>query len=514
MAGKRIDMMELRTLILLKQKNLSNRKIALALGVDRKTIDSYVTRFKALDLEYEELSKLDEKDLQELFTLDSQIEKARYEQLSGYFDYLKRELSKPGATLQYLHYEYLQNHPDGYRYTQFALHFRKWLGKTNPGGKLTHKAAEKLFVDFCGKKLSYVDKLTGEEVTVEVFVAILPCSQYTFVTACISQKREDMIGCLRECLSFMGGVPQAIVSDNLKTAVTRAHKYAPVINKTLKDFALHYGCIIDPTRPYEPKDKALVEGAVRLVYQRIYYPLSKQTFFSLKDLNEAIKEKLIAYNDFLFSHGGSTRHQEFLDLEKNLLSDLPQHPYYLREYRSAKVQGSSHVFLSEDRNYYSVPCRYQGLHVQIQYNRDMVEIFYNYDRIATHKRCYKPGIYTTIKEHMPEGTQFYSKWNPAFFEDQAKRIGPSTLAYIHRLLTQYSYPEHGYKQSLGILAMAKQYSTLRLEKACHRALEIPKSSYHTIERILKNGLEELGEVNEPEIPFPPHDNIRGENYYQ
>ncbi|HMG14220.1 MAG TPA: IS21 family transposase [Saprospiraceae bacterium] len=514
MAGQRIDMMELRTLILLKQKNLSNRKIALTLGVDRKTIDSYVSRFKALDLDYNELSTLDEKDLQELFIQDSQIEKARYELLSSYFEYIKKELTKPGATLQYLHYEYLQTHSDGYKYTQFAFHFRKWLGKISPGGKLTHKAGEKLYVDFCGKKLHYIDKASGEEVAVEVFVAILPCSQYTFVRACYSQKREDMISCLRECLSFLGGVPQAIVSDNLKAAVTRAHKYAPIINKTLKDFALHYSCAIEPTRPYEPKDKALVEGAVKLVYQRIYYPLSKQIFFSLKELNTAISEQLVCYNDFLFSHGGSTRHLEFLDIEKHLLSDLPAYPYHIREYRKAKVQGSSHVFLSEDRNYYSVPCRYSGLYVQIQYNRDMVEIFHNYDRIATHKRCHKPGIYTTINEHMPQGTQFYSRWNPAFFEDQAKRIGPGTEAYIHRMLTQYSYPEHGYKQSQGILAMAKLYSAQRLEKACLIAWNYSKSSYHTIEQILKKGLEDCVDTSEAEIPFPDHDNIRGATHYQ
>ena len=335
MAGQRIDMMEIRALIRLKQKNLSNRKAAQALGVDRKTVDAYVGRFKALELSYDELSTLNEKDLLELFTVESQTEKERYEQLAAQFDYFKKELNTPGCTLGYLHSEYINKYPQGYRYTQFCLHFRTWLGKTKPGGKLVHKAAEKLFIDFCGKKLSYTDRATGEVIPVEVFVGILPCSQYTFVKAVNSQKREDTISCLTDCLDYLGGVPQSIVCDNLKAAVTKAHKYAPVINKTLKDFALHYDCTIDPARPYHPTDKALVEGAVKLVYQRIYYPLSKQTFFSLESLNEAIKELLKDYNDYLFSHGGYSRRQEFIDVEKNLLAPLPQHPYSMRYYVSS-----------------------------------------------------------------------------------------------------------------------------------------------------------------------------------
>lgn len=513
MAGQRIDMMEIRALIRLKQKNLSNRKAAQALGVDRKTVDAYVGRFKALELSYDELSTLNEKDLLELFTVESQTEKERYEQLAAQFDYFKKELNTPGCTLGYLHSEYINKYPQGYRYTQFCLHFRTWLGKTKPGGKLVHKAAEKLFIDFCGKKLSYTDRATGEVIPVEVFVGILPCSQYTFVKAVNSQKREDTISCLTDCLDYLGGVPQSIVCDNLKAAVTKAHKYAPVINKTLKDFALHYDCTIDPARPYHPTDKALVEGAVKLVYQRIYYPLSKQTFFSLESLNEAIKELLKDYNDYLFSHGGYSRRQEFIDVEKNLLAPLPQHPYSMRYYHRAKVQLTSHVWVNADKNYYSVPHRYQGLHVQVQFNQEVVEIFYNYDRIALHKRSYKAGQYTTAAEHMPPANQFFMKWNPEYFLTQAEKMGPSVKAYIDRLLNQYDYPQHAYKQCQGILAMAKQYGAERLEIACQRGLSLPRSSYHTIDRILRKGLDLWPETYEPELLIPTHENIRGEHNY-
>src|SRR5690606_14066119 len=269
MAGQRITMMELNTLIRLKRDGWSNRKIASSLHLDRKTVDSYVRRFKEHDLDYEYLSKLGEAELQDLFTQESQVEKERYEILSGYFEYLGKELKKPGSTLQYLHAEYILKHPDGYKLTQFMFHFRKWRSRTDTSGKLVHKAGEKLFIDFCGKKMGYVDRNTGEVMPVEVFVGILPCSQYTFVKAVPSQNRENTVSCMRDCLAYFDGVPLAIVSDNLRAVVTKAHKYAPVINKTFQDFARHYDCVIDPARPYHPQDKALVERSVTLVYQRI-----------------------------------------------------------------------------------------------------------------------------------------------------------------------------------------------------------------------------------------------------
>lgn len=513
MAGQRITMMELNTLIRLKRDGWSNRKIASSLHLDRKTVDSYVRRFKEHDLDYEHLSKLGEAELQDLFTQESQVEKERYEILSGYFEYLGKELKKPGSTLQYLHAEYILKHPDGYKLTQFMFHFRKWRSRTDTSGKLIHKAAEKLFIDFCGKKMGYVDRNSGEVVPVEVFVGILPCSQYTFVKAVPSQNRENTVSCMRDCLAYFDGVPLAIVSDNLRAVVTKAHKYAPVINKTFQDFARHYDCVIDPARPYHPQDKALVERSVTLVYQRIYYPLSKHTFFSLEDLNNAIREKLELYNDVLFSHGSFSRRQQYLEIENSHLKPLPRYPFYMREYCRGKVQRTSHVYLSIDKNYYSVPHRYQGLYVEVQYNQNVVEIFYNHERIASHKRCLKPGKYTTTDGHMPSGHRFFTEWNPTYFEERAGLVGPNTVAYITRLLGQYDYPEHGYKQCQGILALERQYSKDRLEVACEKALDYHRSHYRTIERILSKGLD-LWEDTLHEVLFSDHGNIRGKENYK
>jgi transposase len=514
MAGQRIDIMELRSLVALKLKGLSNRKVADLLKINRKTVDSYTSRFAALGLTYQELMGLEESDLRDLFVENSQTEKERYEALSVQFPYFQKELRKPGCTLQELWKQYAEKNPQGYKYTQFTLHYRHWKKLNNHSGKLDHKAGEKLFVDFCGKKLAYTDRSTGEQIEVEVFLATLPCSQYTFVKAVPSQKREDLILCLGSCLKWIEGVPQAIVSDNLKSAVSKGSKYAPVINKTLADFSLHYGCAVDPARPYHPQDKALVERAVALVYQRIYYPLSKFAFFSLEELNEAISELLIPFNDHLFSHGDGSRRSHFIALEKEYLSPLPAGSYSIRYYRRAKVQKTAHVYLSEDRNYYSVPYRFTGMYVEVQYNQDIVEVLYNSERIALHKRSYRAGHYTTLKDHMPSSHQAYSQWNPEYFEDRARRMGPDTLAYIQRLLSQYSYPEIAYKQAQGILSFVKLYSQDRLESACKRALEYHKASYHTIENILKNRLDLDHTPQEQEIIIPEHPNIRGADHYR
>lgn len=514
MAGQRKDKMELRTLILLKKKGLSNRKVAQIMNINRKTVDSYIKRFQVLELDHAELLAMDDAKLHDLFTEDDQTEKIRYEHLSSQFSKIQNELKRPGATLQTIWQNYLLDHPDGYRYTQFTTHYRKWRGKVKASGKLEHKAGEKLFVDFTGKKMSYMDRITGEVIPVEIFVAVYPCSQYTFVKAVASQKREDFIDCLESCLQWSGGVPQAIVSDNLKSAVSKGSKYAPEINKTLADFALFHSCVVDPARPYHPQDKALVERSVTLVYQRIFYPLDKQTFFSLKELNVAIAEQLVLYNDYLFSHGGSTRRSQFIDLEKEHLSPLPISTYNLRYFKRAKVQKISHVYMSADRNYYSVPHRYIGHHVEVQYNNDTVEVFYNFQRIAKHQRSFRPGNYTTIGDHMPSSHQVYNDWSPMYFEQRAAVVGPSAQQYIRQLIAQYSYPELGYKQAQGILAFVKTHSAARVENACKRGLSHHKSSYQTIANILKNKLDTLEEEVQQAFHIPVHENLRDASIYR
>lgn len=515
MAGQRIDIMELRQLIQLKRKGLSNRMVAQALGVSRNTVNSYVRAFSEHELNYQQLEKLSEVELCGLFPQTDSKDTGRYEQLAAYFPTFASELRKTGCTLQVLWNRYLEAHPEGYRYTQFVHHFNAWKGRTKASGILRHQAGRKLFMDFAGKTLSWVDRDTGEIHPAQVFVAILPCSQYTYVQATGSQKREDLVRAITDCKSWLGGVTKAIVGDNMKAVVARGHKYAPVINKTLKDLALHYGCVIDPTRPYHPQDKALVEGAIRLVYQRIYYPLASQTFFSLAELNQAIRQLLGPYNDYRFQNRPTTRRQQFLEIEQPALDPLPPTPYQLRHYKRAKVQKISHIYLGTDKNYYSVPHRYVGHHVEVQYTADVVEIFYGGERIAHHKRSRTAGKYTTIGTHMPSTHQVYNDWNPGWFASRAARIGPYAESYIRRLIAQYDYPEIGYKQAQGILALIKTYPPERVEAACRRAAQGHRAGYRTITNILTNNLDQADQTELPlDNHIPDHSNIRGGNHYQ
>lgn len=514
MAGKRIEIMDLKQLLTLKKQGISNRKAAQVLQLSRNTINGYTRLLEAQGLTYDALLALSDVTLQELCAPQSEKSHVRYEQLANSFDYFYAELKKPGCTLLTLWHAYQQKHPEGYGYTQFTTHYSRWANTHDGSGKMIHKAGEKVFVDYTGKKLFYVDRTTGEQITVEVFVGILPCSQYTFVEASPSQKREDLFESMKSCLEYFGGAPQAIVPDNLKSAVSKASKYEPVLNKAFKDFAFHYGCVIDPARPYSPQDKALVEGAVKLVYQRIFYPLSKMTFFSLAELNQAIGELLINYNHCLFKQIKYSRKELFLSSEKSYLKPLPPTPFEMRQYRRAKVQKMGYIFLSEDKHYYSVPYRYIGKHVEVSYTTGNVEIFYNHERLCTHLRDYQPGKYTTQKDHMSSTHQFHNEWSLSFFQHKAKQIGPHTHDYITKLIIQYSYPEIGFKQAMGIIHLPRLYDKSRIENACARGLAVAHCSYRIIENMLKSGMDQLDLPLEDYNHIPHHTNIRGAGHYQ
>lgn len=515
MAAKRIDIMDIRQLLQLKNKGLSNRKTAKTIGLHRNSVNHYVRLFKASGKSYESLLLIPDQGLLELFPTPGTTDKNKYEDLSSYFSYFHSELKKPGCTRQVLWNEYLCKHPQGYGYTQFNVHFNRWLKQVKASGKLEHKAGDKAYIDYSGKKLSYVDKATGEVIEVEVFVGILPCSGYTFVEASPSQKLEDFIGSMNNCLQYFGGVPQAIVPDNLKSAVSKGSKYEPILNKTFKDFALHYDCAINPTRTYSPQDKALVEGAVKLVYQRIFYPLSKMTFFSLTDLNQEISRLLQAYNDYLLTHLKVSRQQQFLTIEKDFLSALPTQKYELKHYKRATVQKMGYIFLSHNKNYYSVPYRFIGKKVEVSYNQQTVEIHYKKERIATHQRSFRSGHYVTIKEHLSSSHNFYNNWSPTFFEKMAHPYGIAVVEYVKALIEQAAYPEVAYKQCLGIIALSKTYEKSRLNNACKRGLTFHRYSYHIIKNILENKMD----IQQPVTLFTnneitQHENIRGGTYYQ
>ena len=514
-----LDPMDLKQILTLHIDGYSNRKIGKTLDISRNTINSYISLFKACNYKPKELLAKSEAELKELFTSTTTIDNSRYNALMCFFDKINQSRGHPGFTFQFHYKEYVSQVKEPYSYTQFMAHYNGKYTKVKGSMKLEHEAGHEVYIDFAGKKLEIVDRETGDIKKVEVFVAILPHSHYTYVEACSSQKREDLMVCMSNALRFYGGVPKAIVSDNLKSAVTRASKYEPVINKTFKDFARHHNCVINPTRSYAPQDKALVENAVRLAYQRIYYPIREMTFFSIEELNKEIQIRLAAYNDLLLQTKGASRKELFQSVERSYLKPLPTAVYQIKDYKRAKVQKMGYVYFSPDKSYYSVPYRYIGKMTQIHYTNSTVEIYHNHERIALHRRKAVRGSYNTTKDHLSSAHKAYTQWNPDYFKNMAAKHGNHVLSIIKGILSDGDYPEIAYKRSMGIIQLHRAYGSNRLDNACKRALTAQSYSYNRIKNILKNNLDLEEEdpqaqatLFDPHIPI--HENLRGASDYQ
>ena len=516
MANKRIEMTVLKQLIQLKAKGFSNRKIAAQLGIHRNSVNVYVTVLNRQTQSYQALLKLSESDLNVLFDKPVSLPSdPRYESLKQLFPFYEKELRKVGCTYQKLWYTYREHHPKGYSYTQFKHHLQCWQKKQQVSMPISHKMGDKCFVDFTGKKLSYIDKSSGELKTVEVFVAVLGGSQYTYVEAVESQQSEDFIRALNGCLSFYGGVSQAIVCDNLKSAVTKSSTYEPVLTKNMSAFGLHYNTTVLPARAYKPQDKSLVEGAVKLVYQRIFYPLESLQFFSLSSLNAAIKEKLSAYNQTPFQGREYSRIDLFKKQEQDQLQPLADRPFEIKYYKRAKVQKNSHVRLGEDSHYYSVPYAFIGKRVGLHYSKTMLEIYCDHERIASHARSKSIGVYTTQIAHMPSTHQYVKGWNAQYFIHWGKSKSELIGRYIERVIKKRAYPEQAYKSCMGLQQLYKQYPQESFEKACQRAITYERYGYLVIKNILEKGLEQIQQEEEQfDLFAQEHKNIRGANYYQ
>jgi transposase len=515
-ANNPISMSKIRQVLRLFDQGRSKLQIAEQTGISRNTLKKYLKQFTDSKLSFEEISALSDKDLEDLFVKPP--ERTVNEKLQTLFDLfpsLDKELKKKGMTRQLLWEQYRRGHPDGLGISQFKHYFARWKAQTGGVMRMEHKAGDKLYVDFAGDKLSIVDPATGEVREVEVFVAILGASQLTYVEAVMTQQKEDFIAACEAALHYCGGVPQAIVPDNLKSAVTKSSKYEPTLNETFADFAQHYGTTILPARSYRPRDKALVEGAVKIVYSRIYTKVRTAVYHSLEELNTAIKAALEEHNHACLKGRNYSRRQQFEEVEKAALMPLPPLRYELKKWLYATVAKNGHVGLSVDKHYYSVPYRYIGKKVKLVYSRHSLEIYSGYERIALHRRTKSPYQYTTDKEHLASTHRFVAEWTPERFTAWAEDIHEDVKLYILKVLERKQHPEQAYKSCVGILGFAKKVGPERLIKACQRALGYGAYNYKTIQTILENHLDSRQTPEEGDLlTMPLHDNIRGENYYQ
>lgn len=378
----------------------------------------------------------------------------------------------------------------------------------------THKAWDKLFIDCTGKKLTIVDRYTGELQDLEVFVCVLGSSQYTYVEASASQKKEDFIRSVENALWFYGGVPQALVPDNLKSAVTKSSRYEPKVNETFADFAEYYETAVLPTRAYKPRDKAIVENAVRIIYTRVFAPLRHQTFYNIQEINNAILKHLEVHNSMSFRGREYSRYSLFEEVEKQELKPLPLKKYEIKSYAKGTVHKNSHIYFNKDKHYYSVPYQHIGKRIKIIYSDSLVEIFHKLERLAAHPRGKRKYAYTTTKGHMPSHHRFISEWSSEKFIAWARHIGENCKTYIIKILDKKQHPEQSYKSCLGVLHLAKKVGNVRLDNACKRAMDYGAYNYNITERILKKGWDSLDENAEQEIDMPNHNNIRGSHYYK
>jgi transposase len=509
-------MSKLRQILKLHFQGLGTKKIANTTGVSRNTIKKYLAQTRVMHLVQDVVVTLSDHQLDDLFRAEELLPAPTVDRMKILFDFFDTEakrLRKRGVTLFHLWQDYILKNPDGYQQTSYYHYYKIWSKKSEPSMHLEHKAGDKMFIDYTGEKLHIVDPQTGELIAVEVFVAILGASQLTYVEAVRTQKVEDFIGACENALHYYGGAPYAIVPDNLKSAVIKTHRYEPQLNENFEAFADHYDMAVIPARAYKPKDKSLVEGAVKIVYRRIYALLGDTVYKTLEELNAAIRIHLEAHNNKAFQGRNYSRRQQFEETEKAALQPLTERHFELFKPASLTVMKNGHVSLTVDKNYYSVPHTYVGKKVKMLYSNSKVLVFYRYELIAEHKRIKTPYVYNTEPSHMASHHRFQMDWSQEKFIAQAAEVHPAVEYYIQQVLQRKPHPEQAYKSCLGILSFAKRAGKERLIGACQRAHEVGMYSFKAIENILQKGLDKHSN-EELSNHMPSHDNIRGKEYYK
>ena len=512
MPAKRLSMRKIKEVLRLKWgQGLSNRQIAQACGVARPTVGEYLRRADQAGLRWPLPATLSDTQLeQQLFPPPPNLPA----ETRGIPDWsvTQRELKGKGVTLFLLWQEYRAAHPDGYQYSWYCDQYRAWRGKIDVVMRQDHRAGEKLFVDYAGQTASIIDRTTGEVRQAQIFVAVLGASNYTYAEATWSQNLPDWIGSHVRAFRYLGGVPELVVPDNLRSGVKRAHRYEPDINPTYLDMANWFGVAVLPARVRRPRDKAKAENGVLVVERWILAVLRHREFFSLAELNTTLSELLEKLNTRPFKKLPGCRRTHFEQIDQPALRPLPAEPYCYAEWTQARVHIDYHVAIKE--HYYSVPHALIKQQLDVRITANTVECFHRGQRVASHRRSYQKGHHTTVAAHMPEAHRHAGDWSPERLINWAAKTGVATQALISKVLASRQHPQQAYRACLGILRLGKAYGDKRLEAACRRALTLGTCRYKSIESILKHRLDERPLTEQQELPLPAdHGNIRGPAYY-
>ena len=506
-----------REILRLSAQGISQRSIAKSCGCSRNTVARVLTQAQQRKMEWSAVQSLTDGELQNLL-FPNQMQPVSRKVPDC--EYIHREMAKSSVTLSLLWNEYCEqcriDNEIPLKYTQYCNYYRKFVVTTKATMHLNRKAGEQTEVDWAGQTANVIDRDSGEIIPAHVFVAVLSYSQYAYVEAFPRQDQECWITAHVNAFQFFGGVTRILTPDNLKTGVDQASWYSPVINKTYHEMAEHYGTAVIPTRVRKPKDKPNAEGAVGVISTWILAALRNQQFFSLAELNDAIRNKLETFNTNSFQKKAGSRLSSFLEEERYSLQPLPVSPYELAIWKIATVQFNYHI--SIEKMHYSVPYEYIKHQVDVRITHQVIEVFFQDHRICSHPRLFgREGQYSTVIEHMPDDHQKYLQWNGDRFISWAKNVGPHTMIAIKAILAAHKVEQQGYRSCMALLKMADRYSVTRLEAACVRALSYtPSPSYKNIITILKSGQDRL---DQPKTEMPPNDEsdkygfTRGADYY-
>lgn len=517
MAGKLITMSKVKQILQLIEKGISQREISRCLQIDRKTVSQYFSKNKELNLTKEQLQTIPDHELESMFKTEASYFDAseEYKYLEDQFPYFRKELRRTGVTRFILWEEYRRSRTQGYSYSQMCHHYQQWLTRENASMHLEHDYGEEMFIDFTGSKLNYYCPDSNKTLEAEVLVTILGGSRMFEVEAISSQKVEDFTMAVSNALHKFGGVPRVFIPDNLKSGVTSADKYQPVINNTFLSMANHYGATISPARSRKPQDKALVESIINVVYTSVFAPLRDKLPCGLPELNNRIKELVAIAVAKNFQNRDYSRKDLFEKHEKGALMPLPLNRYEIIKSYKLKVNTEYHVYFSKDKHSYSVPYKYVGKRIKAVVSTGTISFYYNNQQISSHIRSRKENGYSTKDEHRHPNHRYVDQWEPSVAYKWGSSIDPIVEDYMRNMMSQSTYPHLARRMYEGVLHLSKKYGNNRLTNACKRALTYRVYDYTTLKNILSNSLD--NQISTPDkniLKIPRHDNIRGAQYYK
>ena len=504
-------MRKIESVLRLNAEGLSVRQIALSVRLARSTVSECLRRAAAAGIGWPLPAALDETLLERRLYPPLQVSAAARPAVE--WARVHAELRRKGVTLFLLHQEHKENFPNGYQYSRFCQIYRTWAGKIDLVMRQEHRAGEKVFVDYSGQRLEIVDRRTGEIRFAEIFVGVMGASCYTYAEATWTQSLPDWIGSHVRMFDAFGCSPKVCVGDNLKSGVTRPHRYEPQINAAYQDCLDHYGIAAIPAHIRQPRQKFRAEAGVLLAQRWILARLRHTPMFSLEQANRAIAERVRAMNGRPFKKLPGTRQSQFEAIDRPAMRPLPAAPYEYADWKCARVQINYHIEI--ERHFYSVPYPLVGEQIDVRYTATTVEALHRGQRVASHARSYVRGGYTTVAAHMPERHRSHAEWTPERLTCWAAQSGPATARTAEVILARRQYPEQNFRTLLGVMRLGKTYGDARLEAACRRALAIGTCSYQSIESILKNGLDRQVLPEQITLSLPTeHANVRGPTFYQ